>query len=210
MAWTTLARLTKSGAAERVAHGVYRLRGTPRNDDVEVRAAWLQLAPDIPVWERTPDLGVVSHRSAAALHHLGHLPADVHQFTLPARRQTRRPDVRLHRAELADAEWINLNGLLVTRPARVAADLLDDKEEPEAVAHVVVDALREMKDHPSAVARAISPYAVTLGLAKRDGLALLEWLLDLVPEPRRDSWVAQATAAFDQEREATDHGPARR
>lgn len=44
--------------------------------------------------------GVVSHRSAAALYRLGDLPADVHEFTLPARRQTRRVDVRPHRARL--------------------------------------------------------------------------------------------------------------
>ena len=29
MAWTTLARFARDGAAERVAHGVYRMRGTP-------------------------------------------------------------------------------------------------------------------------------------------------------------------------------------
>src|SRR5262245_51657134 len=98
MAWSTLARLAFDAAAvERLAHGVYRLRGAPPVDHVELRVAWLQLAPGVPAWERTPDTGVVSHRSAASLYGLGHLPADVHEFTLPTRRQSRRPDVRLHR-----------------------------------------------------------------------------------------------------------------
>jgi hypothetical protein len=35
--------------------------------------------------------GVVSHRSAAELYGLGHLTADQHEFTVPSRRQTRRP-----------------------------------------------------------------------------------------------------------------------
>ena len=64
-------------------------------DLAALRAAWLQLAPGVPAWQRCADQGVVSHRSAAAVFGLGHLPADVHEFTLPARRQSRRGDVRL-------------------------------------------------------------------------------------------------------------------
>ena len=103
MAWTTLARLADDNAAERVAHGVYRLRGTPPIDHLALRAAWMQLAPDTPVWRRTALQGLISHRSAASVYGLGHLPADVHHFILPTRRQSRRPDVRLHRARLTDS-----------------------------------------------------------------------------------------------------------
>ncbi|MGA2931252.1 MAG: type IV toxin-antitoxin system AbiEi family antitoxin domain-containing protein, partial [Acidimicrobiales bacterium] len=40
---TTLDRLTGQGSAlERVAHGVYRLAGTPEPDHLQLRAAWLQ------------------------------------------------------------------------------------------------------------------------------------------------------------------------
>jgi hypothetical protein len=52
--------------------------------------------------------------------------------TLPERRQTRRPDVRLHRGPVKDSEWIHVRGLPITRPSRIAADLLADREEPEA------------------------------------------------------------------------------
>lgn len=155
MAWTTLARLARGGAIERVAHGVYRTRSAPADDRLGVRAAWLQLAPNLTVWERTSEQGVVSRSSAAAIHGLGHLPADIHQFTLPVRRQTRRSDVKLYRADLADDEWIRLGGLLVTRPARTAVDLLGDHEDPQAVGHVIVDALRAGREAPSAVAASI-------------------------------------------------------
>src|SRR5437879_7218061 len=97
MAWSTLSRLAAGGGVERVAHGVYRMRGGPPVDHLALRAAWLQLAPDTPAWERDPADGVVSHRSAAAVYGHGHLPADVHQFTLPRRRQTRRTDVEVRR-----------------------------------------------------------------------------------------------------------------
>ncbi|HZC26699.1 MAG TPA: type IV toxin-antitoxin system AbiEi family antitoxin domain-containing protein, partial [Actinopolymorphaceae bacterium] len=86
MAWSTLARLARSGVVERVAYGLYRLRGAPPVDHLDLRAAWLQLVPDVPAWERTPETGVVSHRSAASVLGLGHLPADTHEFTLPGRR----------------------------------------------------------------------------------------------------------------------------
>jgi predicted transcriptional regulator of viral defense system len=195
MAWTTLARLVNDNAAERIAHGVYRLRGTPAADHLALRAAWLQLAPDTPVWSRTAGQGVVSHRSAAALHGLGHLPADDHHFTLPARRQSRRPDVHLHRAELAGGEVTNLGGLLVTRPARIAADLLADREDPGAVAQVLADAFRGAHDRPGAVVGAIAPYATQLGLPRGDGLALLGWLLELIDDPERVAWLEEAHAA---------------
>lgn len=94
---------------------MYRLVGAPIPDHMELRAAWLQLVPGLPAWERTAREGVVSHRSAAAMYGLGHLPADQHEFTVPKRRQTRRPDVRIHLRTLTDAEWTGLRGLPVTK-----------------------------------------------------------------------------------------------
>lgn len=198
MAWTTLARLARDGAAERVAHGVYRLRGTPPVDHLDLRAAWLQLTPDVAAWERTAAQGVVSHRSAAAMYDLGHLAADVNHFILPGRRQSRRVDVRLRRAHVDRGEWIRLGGLPVTRPARTAADLLADREDPESVAQVIADALRTANDTPGTVAHAIAPHATKFGFRRGDGYALLEWLLDLTDAPELDSWLNQARAFLDR------------
>ena len=189
----TLDRLTADGSVlERVAHGVYRLTGAPIPDHLELRAAWLQLAPEVPAWERTAEQGVVSHRSAAAVYGFGHLPADRHDFTIPTRRQTRRPDVRLHHRSLGDAEWIELRGLPVTRPPRIASDLLRDREDPEAVAHLVVDAMRAVYDYPGNFAEALAPHAAHFGLRRGDGLALLRWLLDLVGNPETQEWMRLA------------------
>ncbi len=190
----TLQRLAGTGLLERVAHGVYHLAGAPLPDQAGLRAAWLQLAPDVPAWERTPAQGIVSHRSAAALYGLGHLPADRHDFTLPGRRQSRRADVRLHRRPLADSEWTWRLGLPVTRPARIAADLVQDLEEPEAVAAMIADALRDGYDRPAAVATALAPHAARLGFRRGDGVALLRWLLDTTGDPAAASWLAAAAA----------------
>ncbi|MFC4563830.1 type IV toxin-antitoxin system AbiEi family antitoxin domain-containing protein [Nocardiopsis mangrovi] len=194
MAWSTLARLaTEAATVERVAHGVYRLRGAPPPDRLDLRAAWLQLAPDTPAWERAPDDGVVSHRSAAALYGLGHLPADIHEFTLPKRRQSRRSDLRLHRGRLTESEWTTLDGLPVTRPRRITSDLLAAREDPGAVGHVLAEALRGGHDHPAAMVRSLAAHAAHFGLRRGDGPALLRWLLDLTSAPERDRWLGQAT-----------------
>lgn len=196
---TTLDRLTAPGGAlERVAHGVYQLAGAPIPDHRDLRAAWLQLAPGIPAWERTADQGVVSHRSAASLYGLEHLPADRHDFTVPKRRQTRRPDIRIHVRTLGDAEWIDLRGLPVTRPSRIAADLLRDHEDPEAVAQIVVEAVRGAFDYPGTFADSLAPLAGRFGLRKGDGLAALRWMVGLVGDPDTARWLEEARAHVER------------
>ncbi len=190
----TLQRLSSESVLERVAQGVYRLSGSPSPDHIDLRAAWLQLAPGVPAWERMPREGVASHRSAAALYDLGHLPADRHEFTLPVRRQSRRPDVRLHRREVTDSEWIALRGLPVTRPARIAADLLADREDPEGVGQVIADAIRSVHDSPGTFADALAPHAAKFGLRRHEGIALLGWLLELVGDPATATWMTEARA----------------
>jgi hypothetical protein len=194
VAWTTLARRLEHGSLERIAHGVYRVRGGGEPDHLELRAAWLQLEPRVPAWERTAATGVVSHRSAAALYGIGHLPADKHEFTLAVRKQTRRKDVRLHRGSV-DRDCISLRGLPVTRPSRIAADLLGDREDLGAVAQLIADALRPVFDDPGSVAFAIAPYAAGHGLRPGDGIGFLRWLLDLSGDPNRERWLAEAVAA---------------
>jgi putative AbiEi antitoxin of type IV toxin-antitoxin system len=190
----TFKRLIRDGVLERTGPAVYRLAGAPLPDHVELRSAWLQLAPDIPVWERRPEQGIVSHRSAASIYGIGHLPADAHEFILPARRQVRRPDVRIHRGQLRDDEWIILRGLPITRPSRIASDLLADREDPEAVGRVVADALRGVYDYAGTFAQTLAPHAAQLGLRRDDGVAVLRWLLDLVGDPETERWMEDARA----------------
>lgn len=196
VAETTLERLSAPGGLlERVATGVYRLGVAPVPDHLDLRAAWLQLAPETPAWDRTADQGVVSHRSAASLYGLGHLPADRHDFTLPRRKQSRRPDVRIHVRGLTEEDWTAVGGLLVTRPSRIASDLLSDHEDPEAVAHIVAGAIRPAYDDPTTFADRLAPHAVRFGLRKGDGLALLRWLFELAGDPDAARWMADARSA---------------
>jgi hypothetical protein len=197
---TTLERLTAPGSLlDRVAHGVYRIAGAPEPEHLALRAAWLQLEPGVWAWERAPAQGVVSHRSAAALYGLGDLPADRHEFTLSSRKQTRRPDVRLHQRSVSAGEWAPLGGLPVMRPSRIASDLLDDHEDPEGVAHIVVDAIRGSYDSAGAFTDCLAAQASRFGLRSGDGLGVMRWLLDLVGDPGTPRWLDEARAHVERE-----------
>ncbi len=196
---TTLERITAPGGSlDRVATGVYRLVVAPIPDHLYLRAAWLQLAPGIPAWERAAGQGIVSHRSAASVYGLGHFPADRHEFTVPGRKQTRRPDVRIHHRLVEDRERAVVRGLPVTRPSRIASDLLWDHEDPEGVAQLVAEAIRRAYDHPGTFADSLAPHAARFGLGKGAGLELLGWFLDLASDPERERWLDEARARVDR------------
>jgi len=97
----------------------------------------------------------------------------------------------------------------VMRPSRIAADLLDDKEDPEAVAQVIADALRPVYDYPAAFADALAPYAASFGLRRGDGLALLRWLLDTAGDPATPRWIGEARAQAERSSEKDGKPPAR-
>lgn len=178
MAWSTPSRMASAGRTERLGHGVYRLRGGVPPPQAALRVAWLELAPSVLVWDRVGNQGVVSHRSAATLWGLGDLPADIHEFTLPVRRQTRRQDVRLHRGDVA-AAVVSRGGLLVTRPARTIVDLLTDGADPASVSTIVAESLKVGYDGPAVFAQGLSAVAHRYRFSSGDGLGALGWLLDL-------------------------------
>lgn len=182
---TTLARLVEDGRVERVAHGVYRIRGAGEPDQLGLRAAWLQLAPETLAWARLDDLNdaVVSHASAASLYRVGDLRADVHEFTLPKRRQTRRRDVRLHRGKVPAADRIVLSGLPVTRAARMIADLLAAHVEPGVVGRLAAEVIDRRLDSRTDVAERLAPYTARFDLPRGEGQDMLDHLLAL-----DDSW----------------------
>jgi len=195
IAWSTLSHLANPGGAlERVAHGVYRLRGSADPGHLSLRAAWLQLDPATPAWERLdqPKGALVSHSSAAVLYDVGDLRADTHEFTLPVRRQTRRSDVRLHRGQVPDQDWLILHGLPTTRAGRMIADLLADHHEPETVAQIVREVLDQVYDYPAVVAEKLSPFATRFNLPSNDGIGLLDLLLTMSGHPHRDRLVLEA------------------
>lgn len=194
--WTSLSRLVDAGLLERVDRAVYRIRGAVAPEHLALRAAWLQLEPDKPAWDRLddPNVAFVSHSSAAALYSVGDLRAGVHEFTIPLRRQSRRPDIRIHRGTVEEPDRLVLQGLPATRAGRMIADLLADHVDPTAVAQIVDEVLTHVYDYPGTVAQKIAPFAARFGLRAGDGIGLLDHMLRLAGSPRREVLLEEARA----------------
>lgn len=194
VAWRSMARLTEADLLERVAHGAYRVRGGAEPDHLGLRAAWLQLDPARPAWERLddPDVAVVSHASAAALYGVGDLRADVHEFTLPRRHQTRRPDVRIHRGRVPAERRLLLHGLPTSRAGWMIGDLLADHVDPDSLAQITVEVLDRALEYPHGVAEALASQAHRFGFRRGDGVALLDDLLRRADYPDRESIIGLA------------------
>jgi hypothetical protein len=163
-----VARLVADGVLEPVAGGarVYRLVGAPPDPDRDpVRAAWLQLGDGRPASSRlrVPD-AVVAGRSAALMLGLGDLAAGVHEFWVSRRRQLRRNDVRLLvRQDLPADAWSVVEGLPVSTPARVVADLLGEREDGSAIARVGQDAVAAGRLSVEALVEVAAPHAAAYG-----------------------------------------------
>lgn len=171
-----LSRLAGDGAIEPVGYGVYRVIGAPQTPFLDVKVAWLQLAPEAIAEDRGPSSGVVSHTSAAMLYRAGDFEPDLLEFTRPVRFRTRRSDVAVHvdRIDSPDVRWVDQ--LLVTTPNRLARDLLADHHDGEHVGRVFSDLIvAELIDHDDLVVIS-GPYASSYGLDDSDGAGLVEHL----------------------------------
>lgn len=182
-------RLARSGALERLSQGVYRLTGAPADPRDDLRAAWLALDPGRVAGSRLKDdlPEIVSHRSAASLYELGDLDADLHEFTVAGRRQTRRPEIRFHKAALTSADWVVVDGLPCTTVARTIADLAADRTDGGHLAGVVRDAITVRHVDVDQISTVLAPYAARYGAAAGDGEGLLARFLSEagVPEATR-------------------------
>jgi hypothetical protein len=174
-----VARLAHHGQLERLAHGVYRLAGTPPHPHDEVRALWLGIDPRHAASDRIAggEVAVVSHRSAAVLLGLGDVAADVVEFTMAARHQTRRQDVRIHHGRVAAGERTLADGLPVTTQLRTISDLASSRLDRGHLGGVMRDAVLEHHLPVGEAAATLSQHARAYGVPAGNGSALVELML---------------------------------
>jgi predicted transcriptional regulator of viral defense system len=174
-----LVRLEQAGVLERITHGVYLVVAAPRPNLLELKAAWLQLAPGTPIDARTSHNGVVSHTSAAMAHHLGSPDPLGYEFTVPPtpRFRTRRSDVRIHRATLGPDDVMWVSQMLVTSVPRTLADLAAVNTDGGHLGEMTADALDRRLLTRTAAAAAFANHSHRYGLPAGDGQGLLQLLL---------------------------------
>lgn len=177
----TLHRLKEAGFLHPVRRGIYASAWSAASAARGEQTAWLGLRPTVPGWERPkldPDGGVVSHSSALRLHDLGDLAHDRVELTVPRRRTSRDPDVRLHQAALTEDQVTVIDGLPVTTVLRTIRDLLEQRVDASHVATVIRQAVEAGKVQLDELAERLGPHAHRYGVHPADGQALLDYLLD--------------------------------
>lgn len=175
-----LARMNRNGVLQRLQHGVYRLAGVPHDPLAELRAAWLALDPETTAAARLarPDpIGVVSHRSAARVHQLGDLDADINEFTVTAPKRTRHPDARIYKRTLAADDWEVVGGLPTTTVATTIGNLAAAATDGGHLAGIIRDAILHAKISYADVVTLLRPYAHDYGAPLGDGRTLTKALL---------------------------------
>jgi hypothetical protein len=178
-----LSRMAANGAIERVAQGVYRMGGAPRQDLEPIYATWLALGG--ATTPRTAD-GVApivaAGVTAAVIHQAGDFFLEDLDFIVPARKGTRLPGVRLRIRHLTRTEVIPVNALPTLTIERTIADLVEQRLDLTLVANVVRDALRSGKlVSPDRLITYLDPIARrSRALPGDDGRSLADHLFGLV------------------------------
>ena len=174
-----IARLADHGTIERLRHGVYRISGAPSVPHEQLRAAWLLIEPAVAAGERldAEHPGVVSHRSAARLHDLGDLDADVMQFSTTGRKQSRLIDVRYRTARAGRERWTLLDGLPVSTVLATIDDLAADHLDGGHLASVVRDAVTTNLVDTDDLIAVLGHHAHKYGITPGDGAGLFDRLL---------------------------------
>ncbi|MFP4235619.1 MAG: type IV toxin-antitoxin system AbiEi family antitoxin domain-containing protein [Nitriliruptoraceae bacterium] len=144
----TLHRLVVDGYLDARFPGVYAISGAPDSPQARWYAAQLSVGRS----------GVLSHRTAATIHGLGHgLPLDaVHLLVPRARAATKHRGFRLHEAPVLTGDEVARAGLLrVTSAARtlcdLAGELLGAPEGPATLRSVTSEVVRRGLADPARI-----------------------------------------------------------
>lgn len=174
----SLDALTHAGVLVAAGAGVFQLAGAPLPPNLDIKVAWLQLAPGTPAWQRLDGAsGVVSHSSACRLHGLGDLPIGTVEMLADSSR-TVGPGVRVHdRPGLTPGQVTVVDGLPVTTVDRTVVDLLHLGLDGGHVGGVVASAVRlglvDQGDLAQQIAVFTSAYGLPASASGRDLISLL-------------------------------------
>ena len=194
----SMVRWANDGALIRVTRGVYKVAGSSYDPLDDLRAAWLMLDPRRTATERIetgPIDAVVSHQSAARIHQLGDLAADLHEFTVRGRKQPRRSDVRIHTRsqQLKEESWVLVAGLPVTSVLTTIADLAVSRTDGGHLAGVVRDAIATATVDIDSLSTALRSSAHHYGAPLGDGEALIRRFLNEAGLPKIITKAAELT-----------------
>ncbi|MCB7036679.1 hypothetical protein LIZ81_03160 [Eggerthella sinensis] len=145
-----LAKTCEAGKLARIAHGAYRMAGTPASHLDDLEAAWKLTAPAKMSHERMAvdawDGIAIAGTTAASLLGIGDFHLTPYRILAPRRINSRNPDTRFGVRDIAREDVTFREGLPVTRIERTLLDLSLDNEEPSLVQDALADARRQGLD----------------------------------------------------------------
>jgi len=177
-----LSRLAEAGHLERLAHGVYKDAGAPRDQFDDLRAAWLSTDPKRMAHERGKDRenGVVfAGPSAARLHGIGDLWDRRYDFVSPTRRQSQRSEIHYRQRQLDQRDVTTVEGLPAMSVECTIADLFNAEADTSHIADALRDASYTHRLDVDRLCELLAPHAKREGFRKGDGAALLERLMEI-------------------------------
>jgi predicted transcriptional regulator of viral defense system len=174
-----LSRMAAAGAITRVAHGVYRMPGTPVAADELTHATWLAVGGAKFDPGAVPPV-VAAGITAANLHGIGDLYPEGYDFIVPARKGTRLMCVRFRIRHLELDEITLVDQMPALTVERTIADLVEQGTDLSLVAGTVRDAIDQGK---LAAPRILVAYLAALpaahGREAGDGVGLASDLFEL-------------------------------
>lgn len=139
-----LAKAREAGKLVRIAHGAYRMAGTPASQLDELTAAWKLTDPAKMTHERVPvdawDGIAVAGNTAASILGIGDFYLSPYRILAPRRINSRNVETRFGMRDISRNEVSFASGIPVTSIERTLVDLVLDGEDPSLVEDALSDA----------------------------------------------------------------------
>ena len=139
-----LAKAREAGKLVRIAHGAYRMAGTPASQLDELTAAWKLTDPAKMTHERVPfdawDGIAVAGNTAASILGIGDFYLSPYRILAPRRINSRNVETRFGVRDITRNEVSFASGIPVTSIERTLVDLVLDGEDPSLVEDALSDA----------------------------------------------------------------------
>mgnify|MGYP002543540939 CR=1 FL=1 len=138
-----LAKARQAGKLVRIAHGAYRMAGTPASQLDELTAAWKLTDPAKMTHERVPvDAwdGIAVAGNTASILGIGDFYLSPYRILAPRRINSRNVETRFGVRDISRNEVSFASGIPVTSIERTLVDLVLDGEDPSLVEDALSDA----------------------------------------------------------------------
>ncbi|MEG0419109.1 MAG: type IV toxin-antitoxin system AbiEi family antitoxin domain-containing protein [Gordonibacter sp.] len=139
-----VAKACEAGGLVRIAHGAYRMAGTPASQLDDLVAIWKLTDPSKMTHERMPvaawDGVAVAGSTAASILGIGDFYLSPYRILAPRRFGSRNTETRFGARSIQRDDVSFVHGIPVTRTERTLIDLVLDGEDPSLVQDALSDA----------------------------------------------------------------------